>query len=605
MRKANKIFARSMAAVLSLAALLGATACGGGGGNGGGDEDNNPYTTIKIQHFGGMGADNWLKEAFDRFAAKYEGVELQPGKIGVKMDLEHSTGIKINNLHAKTAHIVFAHNNYSDYFAEMAQGNAYDLTSLMTTPLTEYNETATIESKIREDYRFALKGNDGKYYMLPHDESISGASYDADLFGRLGFYLAVAPAAGVDDPDVLPYTCTITGQTVYFTSNSAKKTVGNDGKAGTEDDGMPTTLNELVAQCAYIASKDVAPFSCANNHIDYSNHLVEALWAALAGYEQRNAVVTSAGTVDYVTGEGDTELWAGTGIKVPVTTSVTLNAADNGRYGYQAINQASRYYAFAFMKLAYDQGWITSYQNNGNTHEIAMQAFMLNGIDGRPQIASHLEGSYWYNESRAFGHMTAFKNNNTWGQTVKNVKHWNMPTSVGDDVVTSEANARKEALTNFMTSGFMINKKAVSSNKVVEDLVVEFVRFICSEAELQNFTKCSGIAKALYNYTIDESVTGNLDPYHVSTMAMRGNSTQYPIVNQYGSTDVYRYMSSNVTYSANASGYKPEIGPKTYSAVLDAYWQGGASAWDAFYYTGFEESDWVENVYNKALENVA
>lgn len=600
MGKANKIFARTMAAVLSLTALLGATACGGGGGS---DEDST-VTKIKVENFGGGVRGEWLKQAFDRFKVAYEGVEVTPGKFGIELDLvRNDTKTSVKSLHAQTSHMYFLQNKYSDCFTEIMNGNTVDLTDIVTTPLTEYGETQSIADKIA-GYEYAMKSNEGQYHMLPHYEIISGASYDYELFKKYGWFLATNEGTAFT-------TTLLPGQTYYFTKDPAKMTVGNDGVRGTDDDGMPTTLNELVAQCARIKEDGVPAFSVAGigAHIDYFNHLIDALWTSLAGYDQRYSVIGQTGEFDYVTGVTGTELWAGSGIYAPSTEKVTV-AADYSN-GWKTTMQAGKYYAYAFVELAYKQGWVyNKYQQSGYNHQNAMEAFMLNGTSPQfPEIGSHVEGSYWYNECKGYSSFGDYQEltGNDW----KDIRHWHMPTSWGNDVVTGEANKRQEAIVNTASSTMLLNKKAIeaegTNSAAIMEVCKQFFRFLCSEAELQNFTKCTGVAKALYSYTIDNSVTANLDPYQKAIMAMRGNRTQYPMVNQYANNPIARYQSGIVTFGASAEGFKISMTGDAvsgeYNCVLEAYYELAQKGTPTNAYQCLEKSGQNELKWATVLQN--
>ena len=608
MAKFSKMFARTMAAVLSLTAVLGATACMGGttddGSAGGGnsssiigaegtDQDN--VTMINVDNFGGGVGKKWLEQAGARFAEMKKDEEYTAGKKGVAFSITNTTGVNITGMSGKGADLFFVEGGYAAYSSEIALGNALDLTDIIKDQtLAEYGENVTIESKIDEAYRFAFKGNDGKYYMLPHYESYSGVSYDADLFAKYGLFLAQSGKGTA-------HTCGLTGGTYYFTGNAADKTVGNDGKAGTDDDGMPTTLNELVAMCDYMYGvQRIKPFSVAGNHIDYCNHLIEGLWTALAGYEQRNAVVAHTGTVDYVTGVSTEELWSGItgGAKIykPVTEKATL--AGDSSDGYKAINQAGRYYAMAFVELAYHQGWFYDrYKETNYTHKDAMEAFMLSGLSGEAKIGSHIEGTYWYNEAKSYNLMEDYKSAAGTNE-VKSIKWWNMPTSWGNDVVTGESNARVEAVTNTMTAGILVNGKIKADEGKVR-AIKEFIKFLCTEQELQAFTACTGVSKALYNYTIDNSVLANLDPYQKGIMNIRATK---PVVNQYGDNAAYKKFSNKMCYRPSAEGFHPILDGVEYNTALELFYKTyatkGYNAWKCFTQTGFEPSQWENEIYN-------
>lgn len=608
MAKGRKALVRCLASTLALTSMLGVAGCGVAGGtlpgpgNGGGNKVDETKTVINVTNFGGGIGRKWLDEAAERFETLKAEESYEAGKLGVDFSISNPIGATCVGMKGSGSHMFFLQDKYSECWGEIQMKTPLDLTELVTEEtLDEYGEVGvTIESKLNENYRFAMKGLDGKYYMLPHYETQSGASYDVELFTKEGFYLA-QPGKGT------AYNCKLTGQTVYFTGKADEKTVGNDGflnsaETPSYDDGMPTTLNELVAMCDYMWEEGgVVPFSVAGSHVDYTNYLIEGLWTALGGYEQRNAVVSHSGSVDYVTGISEEQLWnnisGGKKIYKPI-----IERAENltSETGYKAINQAARYYAYAFIELAYHQGWIDSrYKKGTYTHKNAMYAFIFNGIGKNKKIGAHIEGSYWYNEAESYDYINQYRKQTK--KDNKEIAHWNMPTSYGDNVVTDLESARKEAVINGMTSTVMINGN-IANNEGLVRACKDFLKFLCTEQELQNFTACTGVSKALYDYDINNKrVQEQLDPYQLSIMHLRANN---PVVHQYGNNATYRAKAANMTYSISAQGYHPTFDGVEYTSPLQAYWRMEEkgkykNAWDCFTQTGFTETKWKGEIWVK------
>jgi ABC-type glycerol-3-phosphate transport system substrate-binding protein len=583
--KKNRAFVKCMAATLALASLMGsAAACTTTVAV----EDNSDKIVIRVANFGGGIGREWLDEAAERFKEEVKDKEYATGKKGVTFEVTNAIGTTCVGMKTSGTHIFFLQDKYSECFGEIQKGSALDITDIVSEEtLAEFGESGKIEDKLDKDYRFALKGNDGKYYMLPHYEIQSGASYDVDLFEKEEFYLA-------EGTNGSPFNCSLTGKIVYFTGDADEKTVGNDGVKGTDDDGMPTTLNELVAMCDHMMDEGVVPFSVAGSHIDYTNYFIDGLWTALAGYEQRNAVVAHTGKVEYVTGLSDNELWAGSDIYAPVTETVTLTGSKDG---YMAVNQAARYYAYAFIELAYQQEWFYDRYDEANyTHKEAMRAFILNDLQGMDKIGSHIEGSYWYNEAEGYNLFNDYKSFSGTGTNIKNIAHWHMPTSYGNDVVTGEENKREQAIINGCTSTAMINGN-LDDNPGNEGLIracKDFLKFLSTEKELKNFTACTGVSKALYSYTIDESVLADLDPYQKTIMRLRANNRS---VNQYGDNETYRAKSGYMTYSISAVGFHPTFDGVEYYSPLEAYYKKKKNAWECFEATGYSETKWTKEIY--------
>ncbi|MBO4323446.1 MAG: hypothetical protein J5836_02175, partial [Clostridia bacterium] len=514
MKKFKKAGLKGLAAVLSLAMLLGAAACGSGKMSAESGESSSDtviasgQTKIKVANFGGGAGRKWLDEAAARFAERVKDVSYEEGKKGVEFDVTSTTGITCKEMRTKGYDVFFVQSKYADCYAEINTGSVLDITDIVAEEdLSEYGEPGvTIESKIDENYRFAMQGLDGKYYMLPHVQTQSGAYYDVDMFTEKGFYLAKAGEGTA-------YNCALTGATYYFTGEAGEKTVGNDGVSGTDDDGMPTTLDELVAMCDHISDANVFPLHVSGKHIDYVNYLVEGLWTALAGYEERCAVASHQGAVNYVVGYSDEDIWSGTGIKYPIIEKATLSGSEEG---YKAINSAARYYAYAFVELAYQQGWFYDrYQDSSYTDRDAISKFILNGINGIPELGCIMECSYWYNEAETYGAFYDYAILSGTGSKDKKIAYWHMPTAYGKgaEAVTGEANRREETAIDGMTSTAMINGN-VAKNAGLERACKDFLKFLSTDKELENFTACNGVVKAMFDYQISDSVLSQLSSYH-------------------------------------------------------------------------------------------
>lgn len=592
MGNGKKTLAKVVAMLTAATSLLSVAGCDmSGGGN------HSDKTYIKIENFGGGVGVKWLNDAISDFMDHIGDKQYEEGKPVFIEVVKNDTGVHADNIQSNGSHLFFFQEPYSKLY-NLIQVDAFmDVTDIATSDMGEYGEPGvTIESKMDERYRFAMQGTGnyaGKYYMLPHYEMYSGASYDVDLFTDKGFYLA-KPGSTYD------YESRLIGETFYFTDLEEEKTVGNDGIAGTDDDGMPTTLSELVAMCEYIKYNGVYPFSAPGGHIDYANHLIEGLWTALAGYEQRAAVTTMSGEVDWVKGISSEELWIGSGIMKPVTEKVTVTEET----GYKAINQAGRYYAFAFMELACREGWFyDQYTNPDYNHKAAMRSFVLNGLGNYVELASHVEGTYWYNEAESYGLFNDYKTYSG-GKTVKNIGHWHMPTSATGEVVTDEDNAREEVLIDNYTSTVVINGNMDEKpgNEAKIQLCKDFVKFLYTEKQMKKFTASTGVAKALMEYPIDQEVLDELDPYQKTVMRLRESlmsGDEKRVVQQYGNSAMYRNFSTTFVYSVSGPGYAPVIGTTEYSSILmvfSKYTQAQQNAWTMFTHLGQTEGTWAEKL---------
>ncbi len=596
MKKNKKVFGTVVASALALTFAFSTAACKSVGGDNGEEPptyDETTTTIINVRNYGGGIGRKWLDEAGQRFYELTKDISYEEGKKGVGLNVTHAISTNVAGIKESTDHIYTDQTTYGQLYEFMQRGLFLDISDVVSEPLeTIDGQSVSLLDKIDDDYEYSMKASDGKFYMVPHYEFYAGVSYDVDLFTDKGFYLA-------QDDMGEEFDCTLTGETVYFTGVAAEKTVGNDGVVGTDDDGMPTTLNELVAMCDYMWKEHNVPaFSVAGGHIDYMIGLENALWTALAGYKQRSAAYTFEGEVECVKLDENNnfmytneDIWTGSGIKKPVTEKVSVTE----RTGYNAINQAARYYAEAFLELAYKQGWIYSkYKETNYNHKEAMRAFVMNGISGQDEIGSHVEGTYWYNEMLSYGLMDDYKMY-AQSETHKNIAMWHMPTTYGNEKVTGEADAREEALINDAVVYAFINGN-LDDNPGNEGLIracKDFMKFLYTDAELKAFTQCTGVTKAKVAYDIDQELIDSLPYYQQTVMNARAISR---VVQQEDNNPTF-IANSGRFHSRSGSLFKPHFSGTVYETFLEAYYRGGKNVKECFEVTGYTSSTWLNEIY--------
>ena len=567
----KKFVGKGLTMALALTFALSAVGCGGG------SESN--QTIIDVANFGGGVGREWLDNAIERFQAKIGDTSYEAGKTGVHFDITHATGVTYTDIKTDGTHLYFVQPTDSVRL-RAEQGLFLDVTDIATEKLE--GENTSIMDKINENYRYAFQAGDGNYYSLPHYELYASVSYDVDLFDQYGIYLA-------DGTDGQKYKCNLINQDVYMVGETtAKKTCGNDGVYGTNDDGLPTTLFELVALCDYMKEeKGITPFVVAGNHNDYTAHLLDALWASLAGYDQRAAVYSFEGQVDEVTGFSTTErLFPGVAsIAAPV---VDEDVDVSMETGYKAVNQVARYYSAAFVELAYKQGWIDNrFTQASFTHKDAMRAFVLK--TNNTKVGMHIEGTYWYNEAKSYGIFKEYKSLN--GTDVEKKIGWmNMPTSLNTPV--TEGNGREEAMIVNHTGYAVINGNL--DDKPGQEGVIkackDFLKFLYTDAELQHFTATTGVRKLAMDYTVDNNSMAQLSDYQKSVMTL-SNGTR--IVQQLANNDLIIKNKTAFTWGPSL-GWKPTLdAANTYSNFLNAY-EDGKTAAKCFENTGYTAAGWAQ-----------
>lgn len=570
---------RALAVLLGALSVASLAACGPKGPVGGGNSnDRTPdnvedMTVIKVQNFtGGIGI-QWLYNAADRFQAANVNTSFEDGKTGIYVDVS-PTQPDSTNLSSSGYHIVFDE-RYSNIYSLAQKGDILDISDLLTE---EDANGKSLESRIDDKNLESLKGADGKYYALPHYEWFPGLIYDKEAFDAEGWYLAKDATNGKK------YDCKYGTQ--YFVRNSSsQKSCGPDGVYGTEDDGLPSSLQEMLVVCAYIARGDMKPFTLTGGYDYYANYLVEGLWASLAGYDELSAIYNLSGEVEVVTGYLDEPLFQGIDyIKKPTTETVTIT----DKTGYLAFESAARYYATAFVEVIYKEGWFTAEATDPNvSHLGAQEKFINGGMDSTtPARAFLIEGSYWYNEAveaKAFDDYFIMTE-----KTTRDVRFMSLPTSVSASVepkAEGEAPNKVTLLDNGIAYAY-INARFKDDEDIVK-ACKDFLRFVYSDAELREFTAMTGITRPIA-YELSSGEMARLSSYQKSVYAMsQASDTLY-----FGSqNEVFKRNQAALKLHFSAQILRPVFDNTTYSGYFSAI-LAGKTAEDIFEETAFGKNVW-------------
>ena len=136
-------------------------------------------TTIYIgNYYGGLG-NEWLNVLAKRYCETHPDVQFKIDDDKNKYLLDNIS----SNLKSSRCALFFIEKIY--YYDMVSQGLLADITDVVTTPMSEFGDDATIESKLDSQFKNYLAYNDvcdGKYYALPTYISHHGLVYDVDLF---------------------------------------------------------------------------------------------------------------------------------------------------------------------------------------------------------------------------------------------------------------------------------------------------------------------------------------------------------------------------------------------------------------------------------------
>lgn len=486
--------------VLGLFCSVALTSCRIGGKT---DEDTTK-TSISFCTFQGTGGTQWITNALERFAKLKANESYETGKVGISYKVTQKGEVANGNKILEEGYDIYCDENRSKIF-ENAQGEfVLDVSSVVNK----------IENKIDEDCLKRMKGPDGKYYALPHYEWFNGVTYDADYLDSKKLYFAAPDEQNSEE-------ATTSSRKFYnypsesfkfIAAKSAKKSVGPDGVYGTSDDGLPSSIQELCIFCEQVKSVGGKPFLNAGSASVYSFYLTHALWSSLAGVNKMKNVFCNYtdASVDVVTGYSATEelFYEGSGIPAPITQTIpSLNDTN----GFNMYSMVERYYSLAFMELMLKESWYSEKDMAAsNQSAFDAQDKFINRPDDGQAYAILLDASYWYHEAKDNGCMESL-------ESPRNVTFMPLPTQFdGTASVKTAENATKQTLID-TGSTYIYASAACKDNEGKKRAVLEFLEFLYTDDELNNFSKLTGLTCPI-DYGFD---TSSMDPYYKNLESLK------------------------------------------------------------------------------------
>lgn len=347
MKKLTKTLASTLATLLVLPSI---TACGPTSNNNVIIDKNK--TQVYFQSYAGGFGHDWALELAARFNEKQpadgiQAIVLDPTKDDVVFIAE--------SIKAGTA--VADIWQYQPTLARyIRQGLLMDITDVYNS---ESDNGVTIKNKIRDldEFDSAVKYQE-KYYMLPWNEGLILPIADYELF---------------------------TARDWLIKDEQGNLSVGNDGKPGTYDDGMPVTMEEWDEMVANIASAgDVSPFINSNTYNFYTEHILNTVWAMYDGKANYRAATSFNG--NYTS---------------PTTGDVTALNSENGYLAYEiaegrekAISEFAYYY--------FNKNYLHPDSLKTSSHTDAQATFVMGSVDSSIKKSAMLfDGIWWENESHS------------------------------------------------------------------------------------------------------------------------------------------------------------------------------------------------------------
>lgn len=541
----KRIFGVAMS-IFMLASVGSMAACGDrtddpteSGGGGGGpiiEAIDKSRTQIYVHNYNGGYGDAWLRDAKKRFETAYANWEGDEGKKGVQVYIDNSknnnTGAAIiNNCQTSRDQIWFTQD--IPYFDLVAQGVAYDITDVITQPLTAFGEDKTILSKMSEGHknylRYTVEGTD-KYYAIPHYESYPIITYDKDVFSKYKLYYA--DDVEESDDGFIPVV-------------NAKKSKGMDGQYNTPDDGLPTTWAEFDKLCERMVEKTVSPFLWSGLAAEtYYPYVTAAARVAWDGYDTEYARYTQSGTVSGlvdVAANGNMTPYNGTGTETITTEN-----------GYLLAKTEGQYYGLSLAEKIIKNKWYSSLSlQTTKSHIDAQVDFVMANLENKP-VGMFIDGSWWECEAvQGFELAVETFGEELGGKLNRNFGIMSLPTKNPTGTQT---------YVEFTKSQAFVNAHAMKNCTEKEiSLVKDFLRFVYTDASLVAYTQITGTPRGL-NYTMNEQQLASLSAYgkELWTLKTTGKIV-YPYVN-------------NTAYKTAAGSLAPAQGIYFQAQTKDGYY---------------------------------
>ena len=490
---------------------------------------------------GGTGV-QWLVDAGERFSALKANEVYEPGTKGVAIVPRPSDNPTIKNAESSGSAIIDVMGEVNIESAAR-EGRVIQIDDVLTGG-NELREGLPITplDKISLDQRSRYM-YDGHYYAGPSCEYYPVISYDRNLFDKYHTYLARPEC--YDDERLTVLESEVLNAPFYFlsgeTGNDAEmKSCGPDGEYNTEDDGLPSSLHELIALCEHLKGNGISPFNFTGGYKYYSNFLTSALYTSLQGYEGARNNYEFNGKSTVVTGYTKQNLFGLEDVMVPTTEVKDITASN----GYYTTWEVEKYYAEAFMKLCIERDWFGPSVYNGDSQKAAISKFVFSDTGSAPKIAMHIDGSYWYNEATEGDNYFAdwAIANGLTGFEARDVRVMALPVNISEPVLAGEG--KPQTLLEMNYGMFVINSN-VASNPGLLRACKEFLAFLYTDAELSAYTASTSILRSM-NYSLSSSDVSKISSYGSKLI----NSVSS------GRSKVVYFSAENATFKANTASFQ-------------------------------------------------
>ena len=506
--------------LLASTSLFTVAACGGG------DDPNKDKATLYVYSFTSGFGEEWLTSLITDYEEKMKDVIIGD-KVGIHVKpTAEKSDVDGAQMAGRDEVVYFL--EQQDYYDLVAKNYIADITPAITA-VNPY-DGKTLESKMfqgQKDYFARQINGETRYYAYPHYFTSFGIVYDVELFDEKGYYFAdgYSEDAGYEN--------------MFVEKSGAPKTAGPDGQKGTTDDGLPTTYQEFLWLCDYIANVgNDNPLIWSGEHRDsYLSHFLNALATDYEGYDQMMLNYSFDGTATSLGKIKD-----GAFVKDAEPTVI------DGLNGAELARQAGKYYALDFYSDLYAKNYIKNDETKKTlysstfSHLSAQDEFLM--PTGK-RSAMLLDGSWWQMEAtETFNHMGATNAANS----KQNRKLGWMPLPKHEDKV-----GEKSTMYDIMYP-LCVMKSGLNPESWEYKYALDFIQFANSDEQLAKFTQITGCTKAL-NYTLTGAQYDGLSYYGKS------------YYDQYKKSDIVFPYHNNLLFANNQLAFQ-SLAPDAHTSPL-------------------------------------
>ena len=471
--------------VTALAGLmtLGSLAACGAGGN-----EDSANTVYIANYYGGLG-DEWLYKAIDGFKAANPDVTMN-----FKIDNSKTEYKNLPATMATARQDVYVVESVP-YIELVSKDMIADVTDVVTEKLTKYGEEVSILDKLGEGQAKEYFNIEDKYYAMPTYLAQAGFIYDVDLFEENELYMKEGGG----------WTAT------------ENRTVGQDGEANTQDDGLPVTYDDFFALLKRMRDYSLIPLTWMGLDQSYSNTFLYNMVADYEGYDNMLVQSTLSGTLNI------------DGVDTPI---------DNSN-GYLLQKVKGKEYALQFARelLSNNANYLGSVGDVTYTHRSAQLDFLASRTDEK-RIAMLLDGDWWETEARSDFDDLVVENDETWAYGTRRFAM--MPIPKAND--GSSASGRT-ALNSGSSTMIFIN-----ANTTKMEVAKRFFQYLHTEEALRIFTQYTGVTRP-YDYDLTPEQRAELTYFQQSRFDFY----------QDNDTKIYYSISLNDMMDQNNTYYKSMV----------------------------------------------